>query len=70
MAEVQVRHRAGLTWRTPLRMALRFGLPLIGMVVFGDAVVRSIGGDISHVRFTLGVVLMALSFSARLVPGR
>lgn len=53
---------------TTLRMLLRYGLPLLGIVVVGRAIVLSIGGDIDESRFVLGIVLMALSFSARLVP--
>jgi hypothetical protein len=58
------------TWRTPLRLVLRFGPPIIGIVVIGGAIVASIGGEISHARFALGIVLIALGFTARLVPGR
>ncbi|GJE46521.1 hypothetical protein [Methylobacterium soli] len=58
------------TWRTPLRLVLRFGPPILGIVVIGSAIVASIGGEISHARFALGIILIALGFSARLVPGR
>ncbi|WP_336486676.1 hypothetical protein [Methylobacterium nigriterrae] len=64
------RARSPRTWRTPLRLALRFGLPLVGIAVAGGAVVDSIGGDISRARFALAILLVALSVSARLVPGR
>lgn len=53
---------------TSLRMLLRFGLPLVGIVVVGRAIVLSIGGEISKAQFALGVLLMAAGFSARLVP--
>ena len=56
------------TWLTVLRMALRFGLPLLGILVVGRAIVLSIGGEISRAQFALGVLLMAAGFSARLVP--
>ena len=55
-------------WLTGLRMALRFGLPLLGILVVGRAIVLSIGGEISKAQFALGVLLMASGFSARLVP--
>ncbi|GJD42683.1 hypothetical protein AFCDBAGC_0522 [Methylobacterium cerastii] len=55
-------------WLTGLRMALRFGLPLLGILVVGRAIVLSIGGEISRAQFALGVLLMAAGFSARLVP--
>ncbi len=51
-----------------LRMLLRFGLPLVGIVVVGRAIVLSIGGEISKAQFALGVLLMLAGFSARLVP--
>ena len=58
----------GAPWRTALRMLLRYGLPLAGILVFGRAFVLSIGGDIEKGQFALGLVLVALSVSARLVP--
>ena len=59
-----------VTWRTPLRLALRFGLPLAGVVVIGYWTVASIGGNISRPGFGLGILLILASVSARLVPGR
>lgn len=55
-------------WLTALRMLLRYGLPLAGIVVVGRAIVLSIGGEISKAQFALGVLLMVAGFSARLVP--
>ncbi|MCJ2053590.1 hypothetical protein [Methylobacterium sp. J-070] len=49
-------------------MALRFGMPVIGLAIFGDAIVRSVGGDIEHGRFALGVLLMLAGFTSKLVP--
>lgn len=57
-----------MTWRTPLRVALRYGLPFAGVIVFLHFVVASIGGDISHPGFALGLLLIVASVSARLVP--
>ena len=56
------------TWLIALRMLLRFGLPLLGLLVIGRAIVLSIGGEISRAQFALGVLLLAAGFSARLVP--
>ena len=53
---------------TILRRLLRYGLPLLGILVVGRAIVLSIGGEISKAQFALGVLLMAAGFSARLVP--
>ncbi|WP_375462723.1 hypothetical protein [uncultured Methylobacterium sp.] len=53
---------------TALRLLLRYGLPLLGLLLIGRAVVVSIGGEIEKGQFALGVLLMALSVSARLVP--
>lgn len=58
----------GAPWRTALTMLLRYGLPLAGIFVVGRAIVLSIGGEIEKGQFALGVVLMVLSVSARLVP--
>jgi hypothetical protein len=57
-----------ITWRLPLRMLLRFGLPLAGIVVVLHYIVASIGGDINKAGFAIGVLLIVASFSARLVP--
>ena len=57
-------------WLRGLRLAIRFGLPLAGLVVFGHAVVISVGGDIERWQFALGALLIASSFAARLVPRR
>jgi|GEM_PF-1420752 len=51
-----------------LKMALRFGLPLIGLLVFGWAVLLSVGGDIEHGLFALGVLLILAGFLSKLVP--
>jgi hypothetical protein len=51
-----------------LKMALRFGLPLIGLAVFGHAVLRSVGGDIEHWQFALGILLILGGFTSKLVP--
>jgi hypothetical protein len=50
------------------KLLIRFGLPLLGLIVFGDAVLRSVGGDIEHWRFLLGVLLILAGFAAQLVP--
>ena len=57
-------------WRAVLRATLRFGLPLVGIVVIVRATVASIGGDIDKGRFALGLLLILLSLTARLVPKR
>ncbi|MFE1599097.1 hypothetical protein [Methylobacterium sp. ID0610] len=57
-----------MTWRTPLRLALTVLPPLIGVVLIGQAVVASIGGDIRRWQFALGALCIALSFTGRLVP--
>ncbi|GEP08364.1 hypothetical protein [Methylobacterium gnaphalii] len=57
-----------MTWRTPLRLALRYGLLFAGLVTVGYWVVASVGGNISRAGFALGVGLIVASFSARLVP--
>lgn len=59
-----------MTWRTPVRAALRFGLPFLGVAVILHYVVASIGGNISHAGFAAGILLIVASFSARLVTGR
>ncbi|KAB1076089.1 hypothetical protein [Methylobacterium planeticum] len=61
---------APTTWRTPLRLVLRFGPPILGIVVIGSAIVASIGGEISRARFAFGLGLIVLGFASRLVPGR
>ena len=53
---------------TGTKMALRFGLPLIGLIVFGAALVRSVGGDIALWQFALGVILVLAGFTSKLVP--
>ncbi len=53
---------------TTLKMALRFGLPLAGLLVFGRAVVLSVGGDIERWQFALGVLLILAGFTSKLVP--
>ncbi len=42
--------------------------PLIGVVLIGQAVVASIGGDIRRWEFALGAVCLCLTFAGRLVP--
>lgn len=64
------RHGGAITWRTPMRLLLRFGLPLAGFVVIGYWTVASIGGNISKPGFALGVLLILSGFSSRLVAGR
>ncbi|MGY2051150.1 hypothetical protein [Methylobacterium sp. JK268] len=56
------------TWRTPLRLALTAGPPLVGIVLIGQAVVASIGGDIRRWEFALGAVCLVLTVAGRLVP--
>ncbi|WP_043354906.1 hypothetical protein [Methylobacterium sp. B1] len=51
-----------------VKMALRFGLPLIGVVVFGRAIVLSVGGDIERWQFGLGVLLILAGFISKVVP--
>jgi small neutral amino acid transporter SnatA (MarC family) len=53
---------------TTVKMVLRFGLPLVGLVVFGDAILRSVGGDIEHWQFALGILLILAGFTSKLVP--
>ncbi|GJD52936.1 hypothetical protein OPKNFCMD_5704 [Methylobacterium crusticola] len=61
--------RGRATWRTPVRRVLTYGPPLVGIVLVGQAVVASIGGDIRPWEFALGAACMALAFAGRLVPG-
>ena len=58
------------TWRTPVRIALQAAFPIAGILVVGHALLASIGGNIRPAEFVLGIVLIALTFSARLVQGR
>ena len=51
-----------------VKMSLRFGLPLIGLLVFGRAVLLSVGGDIEHGLFALGVLLILAGFTSKFVP--
>ncbi|MCJ2123923.1 hypothetical protein [Methylobacterium sp. J-077] len=53
-----------------VKLVLRFGLPLIGLVVIGRAVVHSIGGDIERWQFALGALLILAGFVSKLVPRR
>ncbi|MCJ2060572.1 hypothetical protein MKL09_29105 [Methylobacterium sp. J-048] len=53
-----------------VKLALRFGLPLIGLFVIGRAVVHSIGGDIQRWQFALGALLILAGFVSKLVPRR
>jgi hypothetical protein len=50
------------------KMALRFGLPMIGLIIFGDAILRSVGGDIEHWLFGLGLLFILAGFTSKLVP--
>jgi hypothetical protein len=59
---------ARATVLTSVKMVLRFGLPLAGLVVFGDAILRSVGGDIEHWQFALGILLILAGFTSKLVP--
>lgn len=59
---------ARATALTSVKMVLRFGLPLAGLVVFGDAILRSVGGDIEHWQFALGILLILAGFMSKLVP--
>jgi small neutral amino acid transporter SnatA (MarC family) len=59
---------ARATALTSVKMVLRFGLPLAGLVVFGDAILRSVGGDIEHWQFALGILLILAGFTSKLVP--
>ncbi|MGH1569344.1 hypothetical protein ACRAWG_00135 [Methylobacterium sp. P31] len=56
------------TTLTVLKMVLRFGLPLLGVAVFGHAVLLSVGGDIEHWQFALGILLILGGFISKLVP--
>jgi hypothetical protein len=53
---------------TTTKMVLRFGLPLLGLLVFGHAILISVGGDIEHWQFALGVLLIVAGFTSKLVP--
>lgn len=64
----QAARRSGV--RPILRTLLRFGPPLIGLLVIGRAVVISIGGDIERWQFALGVLLLLAGFASKLVPER
>jgi hypothetical protein len=55
-------------WRRTLRLALTVVPPLVGVVLIGQAVVASIGGDIRRWEFTLGAVCLCLTSAGRLVP--
>ncbi|QRE76265.1 hypothetical protein [Methylobacterium aquaticum] len=59
---------AGWGWRRTLRLVLTFGPPLVGVVLIGQAVVASIGGDIRRWEFALGAVCLCLTVAGRLVP--
>jgi hypothetical protein len=56
------------SWRKVLRLALTVVPPLVGVVLIGQAVVASIGGDIRRWEFVLGAVCLCLTFAGRLVP--
>ncbi|MCF4127177.1 hypothetical protein [Methylobacterium sp. SyP6R] len=59
---------AGRGWRGPLRLVLTVVPPLVGVVLIGQAVVDSIGGDIRRWQFALGAVCLCLTVAGRLVP--
>ncbi len=53
---------------TTAKLGLRFGLPLLGLLVFGHAILISVGGDIERWQFALGVLLIVAGFTSKLVP--
>ena len=53
---------------TTTKMVLRFGFPLLGLLIFGHAVLISVGGDIERWQFALGVLLILAGFTSKLVP--
>lgn len=53
-----------------LRILIKAGFPIAGVLVLGHACVLAIGGDIRHGEFGLGFVLILLSYAATLVPKR
>ncbi|MCJ2068621.1 hypothetical protein MKK75_07375 [Methylobacterium sp. J-030] len=53
---------------TAAKMVLRFGFPLLGLLVFGHAILISVGGDIERWQFALGVLLILVGFTSKLVP--
>ncbi|WP_288588073.1 hypothetical protein [uncultured Methylobacterium sp.] len=55
-------------WRRVLRLLLTVVPPLVGIVLIGQAVVASIGGDIRRWEFILGAACLCLTFAGRLVP--
>ncbi|MGU3537862.1 hypothetical protein [Methylobacterium sp. A54F] len=57
-------------WLRPLRLAVRFGLPIVGLLILGHAIVISIGGYIEKGQFALGILFLSLGFTARLIPKR
>ncbi|KMO40336.1 hypothetical protein ACQVP2_00955 [Methylobacterium aquaticum] len=59
---------SGRGWRRTLRLLLTVVPPLVGVVLIGQAVVDSIGGDIRRWQFVLGAACLCLTFAARLVP--
>ena len=59
---------SGRSWRRVLRLVLTVVPPLVGVVLIGQAVVASIGGDIRRWQFVLGAVCLCLTFAGRLVP--
>ncbi|TGE02348.1 hypothetical protein [Methylobacterium nonmethylotrophicum] len=59
---------SGWGWRRILRLVLTVVPPLVGVVLIGQAVVVSIGGDIRRWQFVLGAICLCLTFAGRLVP--
>jgi hypothetical protein len=61
---------ASSPWRTALRTVLTLGPPVVGVVLIGQAVVVSIGGDIRRWEFALGAALIVIGFAGRYVTSR
>lgn len=62
--------RPARPWARVLRLFIKAGLPIAGVMVLGHGCVRAIGGDIRHGEFVLGFVLILLSFASKLAPKR
>lgn len=63
-------HLPARPWVRALRILIKAGFPIAGVLVLGHACVIAIGGNIRHGEFALGFVLILLSFAATLVPKR
>lgn len=57
-------------WLRVLRILIKAGFPVAGVLVLGHACVIAIGGNIRRGEFALGFVLILLSFASKLVPKR